>query len=80
VFLIIKVADTTLRYDREIKLPLYGRHGIPEVWLIDVEGRTLTIFEAPADGQYRDERRVDPLGLLTPKALPGIEVDLSRMF
>jgi Uma2 family endonuclease len=44
VFLIIEVADTTLRYDREIKIPLYARHGIPEVWLIDVEGRTLTIF------------------------------------
>ncbi|MFH0351712.1 MAG: Uma2 family endonuclease [Chromatiales bacterium] len=80
VFLIIEVADTTLRYDREIKIPLYARHGIPEVWLIDVEGRTLTIFEAPAGGRYRDERRVDPLGLLTPKALPGIEVDLSRLF
>ena len=80
VFLIIEVADTTLRYDREIKLSLYARHGIPEVWLIDVDGRTLTLFEDPASGQYRDERRVDPLGVLAPKALPGIEVDLSRLF
>lgn len=79
VFLIIEVADTTSRYDREIKLPLYARHGIPEVWLIDVEGQ-LTIFEGPAGGRYRDGRRVDPLGVLAPKALPGIEVDLSRLF
>jgi Uma2 family endonuclease len=52
VFLIVEVADTTLRYDREIKIPLFARHGIPEVWLIDVEGRTLTVFETPADGRY----------------------------
>ncbi|MGH8478484.1 MAG: Uma2 family endonuclease [Gammaproteobacteria bacterium] len=80
VLLIVEVADTTLRYDREIKIPLYARHGIPEVWLIDVEGRTLTIFETPADGRYRDERRMRPSGTLAPKALPGVEVDLSRLF
>ncbi len=81
VFLIVEVADTTLRYDREIKIPLYARHGIPEVWLIDVEGRTLTVFETPADGAYRDEHRVQPLSVLAPKALPGVAVDLlSRLF
>ena len=80
VLLIVEVADTTLRYDREIKIPLYARHGIPEVWLIDVEGRTLTVFDTPADGRYRDEHRVQPLSGLVPKALPGVEVDLSRLF
>ena len=80
VFLIVEVADTTLRYDREIKIPLFARHGIPEVWLIDVEGRTLTVFETPADGRYRNEHRVRPSGALAPKALPGVEVDMSRLF
>jgi Uma2 family endonuclease len=80
VLLIVEVADLTLRYDREMKIPLYARHGIPEVWLIDVEGRTLTAFETPADGRYRNERRVGPSGALAPKALPGVEVDLSRLF
>jgi len=76
----VEVADTTLRYDREIKIPLYARHGIPEVWLIDVEGRTLTVFETPADGRYRNERRAEPVHMLAPKELPGVEVDLSRLF
>ena len=31
VLLLIEVADTSDRYDREVKLPLYARHGIPEV-------------------------------------------------
>ena len=80
MLLIVEVADTTLRYDREIKILLYARHGIPEVWLINVEGRTLTVFETPADGRYRDERHAEPVHILAPKALPGVEVDLSRLF
>ena len=80
VLLIVEVADTTLRYDREIKIPLYARHGIPEVWLIDVDGRTLTVFGTPTDGRYRNERRARPSGALAPKAPPGVEVDLSRLF
>jgi len=57
VLLIVEVADTTLRYEREIKIPLFARHCIPEVWLIAVDGRTLTVLETPAEGRYRDERR-----------------------
>jgi len=70
VLLIVEVADTTLRCDREIKIPLYARHGIPEVF-IDVEGRTLTVFETPADGRYRNERRVRPSGAACAQGAAG---------
>ena len=33
VLLIIEVADTTLAYDGDIKVPLYARHCISEAWL-----------------------------------------------
>ncbi|MCE2487883.1 MAG: Uma2 family endonuclease [Desulfurellaceae bacterium] len=36
VLLVIEVADTSIRHDREVKIPLYARHGIPEVWLLDL--------------------------------------------
>ena len=41
VLLLIEVVDTSLRYDREVKLPLYGRKGIPETWLLDLVRREL---------------------------------------
>ncbi len=78
VLLIVEVADTTLRYDRDIKLPLYARHAIPEVWLIDVEGRALTRYVDPQEGKYREVHTMASLSVLTPKALPGAEIDLSR--
>ena len=34
--LVVEVADTSLRYDRETKLPLYAAAGIPEAWIVDL--------------------------------------------
>jgi hypothetical protein len=44
VQLIIEVADTSLEYDRQLKLPLYARAGIPEVWLIDLAREVVEVF------------------------------------
>jgi Uma2 family endonuclease len=79
VLLIVEVADLNpaLRprdQDPALCPPRYPRG------VADVEGRTLTVFETPADGRYRNERRVRPSGALAPKALPGVEVDLSQLF
>jgi Uma2 family endonuclease len=35
--LIIEVSDSTLRYDRDVKVPLYARHNVPEVWIVDLQ-------------------------------------------
>lgn len=53
VLLLIEVSDTTLAYDRDVKLPLYARHGIPEVWLIDLKGEQLEIHLEPDAHGYR---------------------------
>lgn len=80
VLLLIEVADTTLRYDRDVKLPLYARHGIPEVWLVDLENHGLHIFTAPSASSYRECRMLTELGVFAPGALPDCPVDLSGLF
>jgi Uma2 family endonuclease len=70
VLLLIEVADTTLEIDRDLKLPLYARHGIPESWLVDVEARELSIHREPAEGDYRRIHRPtlgETLHLLSPE-------------
>lgn len=47
VLLLVEVVDTTGQYDREIKIPLYARYGIPEVWLVDVTKNRLERYRAP---------------------------------
>ena len=42
--LVIEVADTSLAYDLEVKVPLYARHGIPEIWVIEAATRRTHVF------------------------------------
>jgi Uma2 family endonuclease len=53
VLMIIEVSDTTLDYDQEIKIPLYAKAGIPEVWIINLQENTVEIYTTPQTGLYR---------------------------
>ena len=53
VLLVIEMADTSRRYDRNVKLPLYAAAGIPEAWLVDLLARTIERHTEPHNGRYR---------------------------
>ena len=53
VLLVIEVADATLAFDIGTKVPLYARHGIPEVWVVDLQERALRVFRDPSASGYR---------------------------
>jgi Uma2 family endonuclease len=74
VLLLIEVADSSLRYDRTVKLPLYARHGIPEVWIVDVEHRSIEVHREPAGDGYATVSREGPGAVLEPVLLPGVVV------
>jgi len=69
VLLVIEVADTSLAYDLGTKVPLYARHGIPEVWVIDAATRQTRVFRRPvgsggtgpsSGSGYAEEMGVEP--------------------
>lgn len=79
VMLVIEVADTTLRYDREVKGPLYARSGIVEYWLVDLNDETVTCYSKPENGGYREvttHRRQQSLRL---PALPGSTILVDNL-
>ena len=45
--LVVEVADTTLRYDLDIKRPSYARAGVAELWIVDVDRREVHVFREP---------------------------------
>jgi Uma2 family endonuclease len=57
VLLLIEVSDTTVLYDRNIKVPLYARAGVPEVWLIDLQQEIIEVYAQPAGGAYQVQRQ-----------------------
>ena len=80
VFLIIEVADSSLAYDTQIKLPLYARYGIPEVWLADLPNRRFLVHRTPTATGYQDVQTLTDLTAVVPLLLPGVIVDLSHLF
>ena len=78
VLLVIEVADTSLSYDRDEKTPLYGRYGIPEAWLIDVQAQTITAFTEPHAGRYRQERVLSPGQDIVSVAVEGLRVSVDE--
>jgi Uma2 family endonuclease len=80
VLLVVEVADTSLRFDRDTKVSLYAVHGIPEVWLVDIRGRRLVRYRAPQQGSYS---LVDEPDLGVPLAVSGLSevpIDLQQLF
>ncbi|NOT56885.1 MAG: Uma2 family endonuclease [Deltaproteobacteria bacterium] len=80
VLLVVEVADSTLAYDTQIKLPLYARHHIPEVWLVDLVNQRLSIHCSPTASGFQDVQPHSNLSTVTPLLLAGVMVDLSDLF
>jgi Uma2 family endonuclease len=53
VFLVVEVSDSTLPFDRRVKLPLYAREAVPEVWLIELGPDRVTVHRDPSPTGYR---------------------------
>lgn len=77
--LAIEVSDSTLRYDRDTKAPLYARYGIPEYWLIDLSGGDVRRYRALEEGTYTDVSSIADVHAVPIPALPGLTIDLSQV-
>ncbi len=55
VLLIIEVADSTLRYDQKVKLPLYAQAGVREVWIVNLEKEQVEVYTQEGKN-YRQQK------------------------
>ncbi|MFP3941584.1 MAG: Uma2 family endonuclease [Thermoanaerobaculia bacterium] len=74
VLLVVEVSDSSHRYDESVKLPLYARHEVPEVWRIDLEDGAVTVHREPAGGAYRSATTHGPGDTLVPAAFPDLKI------
>ena len=72
VLLLVEVAETSYRFDREIKVPLYAAVGVPEVWIVDLTRNVVEVFRQPAGEAYRTVAQVHRGSLLGPEAFPDV--------
>ena len=74
MLLVIEVADSSVEYDRQMKIPLYARHAIPEVWLLDLPSRSIEIYREPSGSGYRTTLPPGSKETISPLLLPGIRL------
>ncbi|HEV2763107.1 MAG TPA: Uma2 family endonuclease [Pyrinomonadaceae bacterium] len=72
VLLVIEVSDTTVRFDRNKKVPLYARAGVPEAWLVNLSKNEVEVYSRPEDGVYQQVRRVRRGGRLRSSLFPSL--------
>ena len=77
VLLLIEVSDTTLRHDRRIKLALYARFGIPEVWIANIRARAIEAYTDPVNGEYTTRQTFQHGQTATPTAFPDVVLPVS---
>ena len=80
VLLAIEVSDSSLRFDRTHKAALYARAGIPEYWVIDINGRQIFVHRLPEPSGYAEivsygadqevSTHIHPQGILVSSLLP----------
>jgi Uma2 family endonuclease len=80
ILFVIEVADTTLAYDRQVKLPLYAAHEIPETWIVNIKGRAVIAGTDPTTDGYGQIRTVEGHQSLSPQAFPDFSVVADELF
>lgn len=78
VLLLIEVAESSLDYDREKKLPVYGRAGIPETWIVNLDERTIEIYREPQFTGYAS-KAILSAGEARPIAFPDVSLNIQAL-
>jgi Uma2 family endonuclease len=79
VFLLIEVSDSTLDYDREEKLPAYGRAGIAEAWVVNLNDETIEVHREPHFTGYGSKTILRAGDQAAPQAFPDAIVDVAEL-
>ena len=77
VLLVVEVSDSTLRYDRRIKLPLYARSKLPEFWIVDVQAGATDVYRGPTGNSYADHVSYKPGDRIALARAPEISIELN---
>lgn len=79
VYLIIEIADTTLKTDLEIKRQLYAFGNIPEYWVLDIKQRQLHVYRQPQNQDYQTVIILTDQDMIKTLNFPDIEIKVSEM-
>ena len=79
VLLLIEVCDSTVKYDREVKVPLYTKAGIPEVWLVILPEDVVEVYAQPVNGVYQEARKARRSESIVAGLVPNLTLSVDAI-
>jgi Uma2 family endonuclease len=79
ILLVIEVAETSADYDRVIKVPLYARGRILEVWLVNLEGEAIEVYQRPSAEGYHEVKTLRRGDHLSPGSFPDLKLRVEEI-
>ena len=80
ILVVVEVSDTTLSYDMNVKLPLYARAGIPEAWIVDLQGRKVEVYADPGGAEgFRVFRSYGPGESIVSETIEGLSFSVDEV-
>jgi Uma2 family endonuclease len=79
ILLVIEVADSTIDYDREVKIPLYARAKIPQAVIVNLSAGIIEVYTKPFRGKYTESRELQRGQVLTIQKLPALTLTVDEL-
>ena len=79
IALIVEVSDSSLRFDLDVKAPLYARHAVAEYWVADVNGRVIHQMWGPTPTGYQSDVSVPFGDTINSKVIGDLRVETGGL-
>ena len=80
IVLVIEVADSSIKFDRETKAPIYAAAGINEYWIVNLIDDRLEIYRQPEGSVYTSIQIVTPPRSIALPQFPDVVVEIGDFF
>ena len=80
IILVIEVADSSIKFDRDTKAPLYAAAGISEYWIFNLIDNRLEIYRQPEGDIYASIEIITPPRLISLPLFPEIILNIGDFF
>ena len=80
ILLLIEVSDSSIDYDKNVKIPLYAENKISEVWLVNLNDNCAEIHQKPYQNYYQSIQKLSAINILCLSNFPEVEIKISELF
>ncbi|MGL5032999.1 MAG: Uma2 family endonuclease [Microcystaceae cyanobacterium] len=79
VYLIIEIADSTLKTDLTLKKQVYAEANIADYWVLDLTKRRLYVYRQPTREGYQQEQILSEQDSISPLSFPDLQFKVGEM-